>query len=121
MRVLLCLNRDFMSNIALNRLREALQGHAIDIVLSSGIGKKSSPRAAAIIEWQQREDRFLQNGLFPLLEKSRTNNRYKEFQSFSQLAQTTVSKTILEFSNINAGEGLAYVRQFNPDVILSVR
>jgi methionyl-tRNA formyltransferase len=121
MRILLCLNRDFMSNIALNRLQDALAGHIIDIVLSKGIGKKSSPKAPAIEQWQQLEKQLIENGLFPLLEKPGLNPRHSWFQSFNQLAQATVSKTIREFSNINEGEALAYVRQFDPDVIFSIR
>jgi methionyl-tRNA formyltransferase len=121
MRILLCLNRDFISNIALNRLQDALEGHIIDIVLSKGIGKKSSPKARAIEQWQQLENRLIENGLFPLLERSGPTFPHDRFQSFKQLAQATVSKTIREFSNINEGEGLAYVRQFDPDVIVSIR
>lgn len=121
MRILLCLNRDFISNIALNRLRDALEGHVIDIVLSKGIGKKSSPKAPAIEQWQQLENRLIENGLFPLLEKPNQTSPHNWFQSFNQLAQATASKAVREFSNINGDEGLAYVRQFNPDVIISIR
>jgi methionyl-tRNA formyltransferase len=121
MRILLCLNRDFISNIALNRLQAALEGHIIDIVLSKGIGKKSSPKAPAIEQWQQLENRLIENGLFPLLEKSSPTFSHNRFQSFKQLAQATVGKNIGEFSNINEGEGLAYVQQFGPDVIISIR
>lgn len=121
MRILLCLNRDFMSNIALNRLQHGLEGHITDIVLSKGIGKKSSPKAPAIEQWQQLENRLIENGLFPLLEKSSPAASHNRFQSFNKLAQATASKTVREFPNINEGEGLAYVRQFNPDVIISIR
>jgi methionyl-tRNA formyltransferase len=121
MRILLCLNRDFMSNIALNQLRGALACQIIDIVLSKGIGKKSSPKAPAIEQWQQLESRLIENRLFPMLEKSSLTSRHNWFQSFNQLAKGTVSKTIREFSNINEGEGLAHVQQFDPDVIISIR
>lgn len=121
MRILLCLNRDFMSNIALNQLQDALAGHAVDIVLSKGIGKMSSPKAPEIEQWKSLENRLIENGLYPLLEKSGPTSPHRRFQSFNQLARATVSKTTREFSNINEAEGLAYVRQFNPDVIVSVR
>jgi len=110
-----------MSNIALNRLQHALESHIVDIVLSKGIGKKSSPKAPAIEQWQQLEHRLIENGLFPLLETSGPASSQNRFQSFNQLAQTTAGKTIREFSNINEGDGLAYVRQFNPDLIISIR
>ena len=121
MRILLCLNRDFMSNIALNQLQHGLESHIIDIVLSKGIGKKSSSKAPAIEQWQHLENRLIENGLFPLLEKSGPASSHDRFQSFNQLAQATVGKAVREFPNINEGEGLAYVRQFNPDVIISIR
>jgi methionyl-tRNA formyltransferase len=121
MRILLCLNRDFMSNIALNQMRDALAGQIIDIVLSKGIGKKSSPKAPAIEQWQQLESRLIEDRLFPLLEKPSETSTHNWFQSFNQLAKFTASKTMREFSNINEGEGLAYVRQFEPDVIISIR
>ncbi len=121
MRILLCLNRDFMSNVALNQLRDALASQRIDIVLSKGVGKKSSPKAPAIEQWQQLESRLIEDVLFPLLEKSNPSSTHNWFQSFNQLAKTTVSKTIREFSDINEGEGLAYVQQFDPDVIVSIR
>jgi methionyl-tRNA formyltransferase len=50
-----------------------------------------------------------------------TSPPHDRCQSFNQLAQATVSKATREFSNINEGEGLAYVRQFNPDLIISIR
>lgn len=121
MRILLCLNRDFISNIALNRLRDALEGHVFDFVLSKGIGKKSSSKAPAIEEWEQLENRLIENGLFPLLEEQNQTSPHNWFQSFKRLAQATVSKAVREFSNINSDEGLAYVQQFNPDVIISIR
>jgi methionyl-tRNA formyltransferase len=121
MRILLCLNRDFTSNIALNLLRPALDGHLIDIVLSKSIGKKSSSKAPAIEEWQRLENRFAEDGLFPLLEKSDPASSQNRFQSFNQLAQATVSEAVREFPSVNEGEGMVYVRQFNPDVIISIR
>jgi hypothetical protein len=41
MRILLCLNDDLMSNLALNLLWPALLGHEFEIILSRGIGGKN--------------------------------------------------------------------------------
>jgi|SRR5215471_5893183 len=118
MRVLLCLHRDFMSNIALNRLRAALSSHDFEIVLSRSIGLKSSPKAQAITEWQNYEGALIDGELFPLID-ARGSDRW--FQSFDEIAKGSVSGRSHEFPSINLGEGLQFVQALNPDLIVSIR
>src|SRR5580698_734788 len=118
MRILLCLNRDFMSNLALNQLWPALHNHEFDIVLSNGVGK-NAPRATEIEEWGKLEKTLIEDGLFPLLD--RRTPRAGQFQSFTQMARSSQSGIVREFASINRDEGLAYVQQFQPDVIISIR
>jgi len=118
MRILLCLNRDFISNIAFNRLRPALQGHAFDVVLSRGIGKRSAPRASELEAWSRLEQRLIEHGLYPLLDARPSEGK---FQSFDRLAQASRSRNIMEFDDINRAAGLDHVRTFNPDAIVSIR
>ena len=66
MRILLCLNRDIVSNLALNLIRPALEGHIFDLVLSHGVGTRA-PRAPEIESWQRVERALVEDGLFPLL------------------------------------------------------
>jgi len=119
MRVLLCLNNEFMSNLALNRLRPALVGHEFEIVLSRGVGKPSAVRARAFEEWQSFERGLIEEELFPLIETRGADARW--FQSFAQLARTSASGKPQEFAALNRDEGLAFVRGFAPDLIVSIR
>jgi methionyl-tRNA formyltransferase len=117
MRILLCLNRDLMSNLALNLLWPALDGHAFDLVLSHGVAR-SAPRAPEIEDWQRLEHAIVEEGLFPLLDASRPA---RKFQSFEQRAQLSESGTPLSFVNVNCDHGFGYVESFAPDLILSIR
>jgi methionyl-tRNA formyltransferase len=119
MRILLCLNRDLMSNLALNLLAPALDGHVFDIVLSSGIGKNTAPKASEIEHWGKLEQGLIEGGLFPLLEKKPPASA--PFQTFEQHARNSESARLLTFASINTGEGLAYVRRFAPDIVVSIR
>lgn len=118
MRILLCCNRDFMANLALNQLLPSLSNHTFDIILSNGIGKKSASQTPAITQWQILEHTLIENRLFSLLETRALPNQY---QSFEQMARDSESGVIQSFSNINSDVGLEYIRQFNPDVVVSIR
>src|SRR5215471_16791909 len=104
MRILLCLNRDLMSNLALNLLRPALNGHTFDLVLSHGVAL-NAPRAPEIEAWQRLEHEIIEDGLFPCLDERRPAG---EFQSFEGHARTTESDALISFANINADLGLNY-------------
>src|SRR5215472_6483697 len=100
MRILVCLNRDLMSNLALNLLRPALQGHVFDLVLSQGVAR-SAPRAREITAWQRVEHQVVEGGLFPLLN---TRDSGSGFKSFEQHAAESESGKLLGFSNIDRDE-----------------
>lgn len=117
MRILLCLNRDLMSNLALNLLGPALQGHVFDLVLSQGVAR-SAPRAPEIAAWQRIEHRLVEEGLFPLLNAGGESDGFRSFEQWAAISEGT---RLLTFANINRDEGLAYVRRFAPDVIVSIR
>ena len=117
MRILLCLNRDLMSNLALNLLWPALERHVFDLVLSQGVAP-SAQRARDIAAWQSTERCYVEDGLFPLLNAGEARIG---FRSFEQCAHASASGTVRVFANINRDDGLAYVRGFAPDVIVSIR
>ena len=116
MRILICLNHDLMSNLALNLLQPALKAHTFDLVLSHGVARKAT-RASEIEAWQRLEHQIVE-GLFPFLDERRPAG---EFQSFEGSARSSQSGAPLSFANINADLGLAYVRGFAPDLIVSIR
>src|SRR6185436_7630679 len=103
MRILLCVNCDFMSNIALNRLRPALARHEFEIAQSRAPAKSSTPKARAFVEWQSFERTLIEEQLYPLIE-SRGDTRY--FHSFAQLARDSTSGKLHEFASINRDDGL---------------
>jgi methionyl-tRNA formyltransferase len=115
---LVCLNDDLMSNLALNLLWPALLGHEFEIILSRGIGGKNAVKAPQIERWQQLERELVADGLYPLL---KTRDAVGQFQSFDQLAGASSSKALRVFANINREDGLAYVRQLQPDLLVSIR
>src|SRR6516162_4731158 len=108
MRILICLNRDLMSNLALNLLWPALEGHSFDVVLSHGVARQA-PRAPEIEDWQRVEHQIVEDGLFPLLDARRPAG---EFHSFERLAQKSESGAPLSFADINQDHGLGYVEWF---------
>lgn len=110
MRLLLCLNNDFLSNFALNLLWERIRHHDIAIALSNSIGPPSAPRAAVFGEWAARE-RALVEGLAPAP---------GAFQSFPQLAAGKSGEARV-FTGINRPEAVDYVKAANPDVIVAIR
>ena len=117
MRILLCLNRDLMSSLALNLLWPALREHVFDIVLSRGVAP-AAPRAPDIAAWQDLEHRYVEDGLFRLLNARGPTGK---FRSFEQCGVKSESGKPRAFANINQNEGLAYVRRFAPDLIVSIR
>lgn len=119
MRLLLCINRDFLSNWALNHLRPALVKHEFAIVLSHGIGKQSSPKALEIVKWGQEEKELFETGLCRLL--AHRTNLTDQFGSFEQFARMSQCFGVVQFKNINEDDGLLYVKDIHPDVIISIR
>lgn len=119
MRILLCLNRDLVSNTALNRLWPALAGHTCDIVLSEGIGRPGEPRAPGIVAWGDAERRA-EGAVLRSLEALQYTAPGR-FRTFGELASETWSREPKTFPSINRGDGLDYLRAFAPDVIVSVR
>jgi methionyl-tRNA formyltransferase len=79
---------------------------------------RSAPRAPEIEAWQHVEHELVEGGLFPMLN---ARERDGEFQSFEQRALASESGRLMGFANINRDDGLAYVRRFAPDVIVSIR
>ncbi len=115
MRIILCLNRDIMSNIALNLLREELLKHEVEIFLSERVGNS----AYMVEEIALLEQSLPFKVLFPLLEaqgKPSDGSYYtfNQVEYYDDINITTPAK-------INNPETIEYIRHFAPDVILSIR
>jgi len=118
MRLLLCLNDDFLANYALNLLVPHLEGHSYSIALSKGIGLSSLKKAAIFADWARVEHDLIYERLFPVCE--RRGMVSGTYGTFAQLAQQG-GGTVEDFSSINGPQALAYIREVNPDLIIAVR
>jgi methionyl-tRNA formyltransferase len=119
MRLLFCINRDIYANIALNALLPELMGDTCRVFFSDGVGRKSQP-TSPLLEFLKFYEQDLPNRyLFPLYEAlpSPVPGPLKTFQ---QLAET-YDVPMENVRNLRAAETIESVRQFAPDLILSIR
>jgi methionyl-tRNA formyltransferase len=121
MRILCCVNADVVSSFALNLLLPALAPHEVCVGLSTRIG---SPAQDAMEPQPRRELRsaeqsFANDVMFPLIERAALPDAGR-FLTFRELDERRgIGVTALP--NPNAGEGLAFVQSFAPDLVLSIR
>jgi methionyl-tRNA formyltransferase len=122
MRILCCLNRDIASSVALNLLLAAFAKHEVRVGLTEQVGGATSFTA----EHPDRRDlriaeQTLPNDVFfPLIERAGlpdNGNRYLTFAEVERYRGIRVAPLV----NPNAPEGLAEVREFAPDLILTIR
>jgi methionyl-tRNA formyltransferase len=121
MKILCCLNADVVSSVALNLLLPSLAGHDVHVALSTRIGGSASntiepaPRA----ELRVAEQFLALDVVFPLVEQAAQpdNGRYLTFTELTRLRGIPVTP----LPNPNAGEGLAFLQQLAPDLIVSIR
>lgn len=121
MKILCCLNEDVVSNVALNLLLPSLAGHDVRIVVSERVG---SGRSSVEEPRQRIELRFAEQGLprdvvFPSIERAayEDRDRYLTFAEIQRIRGLAVERV----SNPNAGDGLAVLERFAPDLIVSIR
>ncbi|MET0444894.1 MAG: formyl transferase [Pseudorhodoplanes sp.] len=109
MRILLCLNRDLFSNVALNLLMPALAGHDVELAFSQGVGKPGPWLSQ--IGFMERDFPF--DCFFPMLARL---ERRGQFVAFEQMPFAQH-----HFANINSPDSVAAVRALAPDLIVSIR
>jgi methionyl-tRNA formyltransferase len=121
MRILCCVNADLVSSFALNLLLPALAPHEVCVGLSTRIG---SPTQDAMEPQPRRELRtaeqsFANDVMFPLIERADLPDAGR-FLTFRELDERRGIR-VTALPNPNAGEGLAFVQSFAPDLVLSIR
>ena len=121
MRILYCSNRELASNVALNLLLPALGRHDVQVWLSER-GKGGLPPAAApeAHELNAAEVILTNEVLFPLVERgcfADDGSRFLTFLEMERLGRLQFAPAL----DPNSHEGLETVRQFAPDLILTVR
>ena len=122
MRILICLNRDLASSIALNRLLPALRGHDVLVGLSERVGTAQAQPAepAARLELRIAEQVLPNEVVFPVLERAGLPDSGSRFLTFGE-AERLRGLAITSLPNANTAAGLETIRRFAPDLIVTIR
>jgi methionyl-tRNA formyltransferase len=117
MKILVCTKRDLAGALVLNQLMPALAGDRVMVLLSD----KTRPVEKAVPELA--EMKFLERDLpvdivFPLVDLSGCDDA--PFATFDGIARR-FSVPIKTVTDINGPDSEAMIREFAPDLILSVR
>lgn len=122
MRVLCCLNRDLASNLALNLLLPALRRHEVLVGLTERVGSASRPaqEPPARAELRAAEQTLPNEVLFPLVERANLADDGARLLTFAEIERHRGPR-LTSLSSPNAGTGLDAVRDFAPDLILTIR
>jgi methionyl-tRNA formyltransferase len=122
MRILCCLNRDLVSNVALNLLLPALGTHEVRIGLTERVGgtRSQADDAPARRELRAAEQTLPVEVLFPLIERGRFADDGARFLTFVEVERHR-GIAVAPLPDPNMPEALADVRRFAPDLILSIR
>jgi methionyl-tRNA formyltransferase len=120
MRILCCLNRDLASNFALNLLLPDLLKHEVWIALTERVGSVSPGEETQRLELRTAEQVIPNEIIFPLLEQLSEKGNPHGHLTFSQI-QSRCNIRVEALPNPNQGPGLSRIRDFSPDLILSIR
>ena len=123
MNIILLTNYDFASLVALNLLMPRLNDHQLLIGLSDKVGgNQKRPRALTeLAHFENELIKTIVRATHPLL-LSDLNQRFsaKEIGSFEKISHQYQTE-IVQLSNINQSSDIVRVKNFKPDVILSIR
>jgi methionyl-tRNA formyltransferase len=120
MRILCCLNRDLASNLALNLLLPDLLKHEVWIALTERVGTVLPDEQPQRLELRTAEQVLPSQIVFPLLERLSAVGTPHGHLTFSQI-QSRCNIRVEALVNPNQDPGLSRVRDFAPDLILSIR
>lgn len=116
MKILLCLNQDIYSNIALNYLTKIFAKNEIKICFSQKVGKRAN--FADLDDLIFLEQELPNSIIFPLVENQQKQIQQK-FLTFNQIIKTH-KINIAEFQDINK-DGIDYLKNWQADLVISVR
>lgn len=120
MKILCCLNADVISNVALNLLLPTLARHDVRVGLTTSIGagqhaSEPEPRR----DLRAAEQLLPIEVFFPLIERAALPERDR-YLTFAEMERHRGIRTSA-LPSPNSDVGLSVIRQFNPDLILSIR
>ncbi len=120
MNIVLLLNNDIASNLALNLLMPQLPNHNVSVFLSSKVGGQSSrPKTLQELAY------FEQHIVYQLLQRNGVNNESQgekavAFKNYEEIAQHYDIEVAL-LNEINTSSGINKLSELAPDIIISVR
>jgi methionyl-tRNA formyltransferase len=120
MRILCCLNRDLAGSLALNLLLPDLLKHDAWIALTERVGSALPGEEPQRLELRTAEQLLPNQIVFPLLERLSANGDPRGHLTFAQI-QSRCNIRVEALPNPNQDPGLRRVRDFAPDLILSIR
>jgi methionyl-tRNA formyltransferase len=116
MNIVLLLNNDIASNLALNLLLPTLSKYNVSVFLSSKVGGKSS-RPAVL----QDLARFEQEEVYQILGSDQAKgSQLDKFKNYPDLAKQ-YGITIELLNEINTAEGIKKIQALSADLIISIR
>lgn len=121
MKIVVCVKRDLEGNLNLNYLLKKIRGHEVSVILSDKVWKKEREvKESSDFVFYERD--LVVDFLFPLMERaSLPEDSFNEGNlTFSQIEQA-YEVPIRLIKDINSDEGVRYLQELSPDLILSVR
>lgn len=116
MNIVLLLNNDIASNLALNLLLPALKTHNITVFLSSKVGGNTT-RPQALLDLAQ----FEQHDVYRALEqKPDSAEKSLMFKTYAEIHQSCGIK-IETLNEINSAQGIEKIQSLAADLIISIR
>lgn len=116
MNIVLLLNNDIASNLALNLLLPSLKTHNVKVFLSSKVGGNAK-RPQAL----QDLAKFEQHHVYTELERLQTAPKnVTHFKTFAEISKQYGIK-IETLNQINSSEGIAIIKSLCADLIVSIR
>lgn len=121
MRILCCVNRDLPSAVALNLLLPALAGHEVRVGLSERVGRSVPTDEPAGRRTLRLAEQTVPNEVvFPLVERAALPDDGRRQLTFGEWERAR-GVIVAPLPDPNAPEGLAAVRTFAPDLIVTIR
>jgi len=118
LKIIVLVNKDLASNLALNYLLPHLEEHDFSLSYSSHLGgNQALPHQLQSLQFFEQQ--LFEQLLFPLLSESpkATDSKYLSFDHLAERANTTFTC----LNHINSAEGLEELSSIQPDLIISIR
>ncbi len=119
MKIIICIKRDLEGCIALNYVLKHIELHDYTVILSDKFtAAEREVKESADFIFYERD--LLVHQIFPLLEKDDKEEYLSEYLTFNQIKKKYNIPVVIS-DDINSKVWENYIRNINPDMILSVR